>query len=54
MVIVRLMVIVCGDFFQLPPVKGLPVYRSAASIKGFFALELRRKFQMIETTEVLR
>ena len=54
MVIIGLMVIVCSDFFQLPPVKDLPVYRSAASIKGFIALELRRKFQMVEITEVLR
>ena len=33
-------VIVCGDFFQLSLVKGLPVYSSAASIKGFIALDL--------------
>ena len=30
-------VTVCGDFFQLPTVKGLHVYSSAASIKGFIA-----------------
>ena len=47
-------VIVCGYFFQLPPVKGLPVYSSAASIKGFIALDLWRKFQMVELTEVMR
>ena len=47
-------VIVCGDFFQLPQVKGLLVYSSAASIKGFIALDLRRKFQMLELTEVRR
>ena len=46
-------VIVCGDFFQLPAVKGLPVYSSAASIKGFIALHLWRKFQMAELTEVM-
>ena len=46
-------VIVCGDFFQLPPVKGLPVYSSAASIKGFIALDMWRKFQMVELTEVM-
>ena len=50
----RLPVIVCDDFFQLPPVKGLPVYSSAASIKGFIALDLWRKFQMVELTEVMR
>ena len=27
--------IVCGDFYQLLPVKGSPVYNSATSIKGF-------------------
>ena len=47
-------VIVFGGFFQLPPVKGLPVYSSAASIKGFIALDLWRKFQMVELTEVMR
>ena len=49
-----LLVIVCGDFFQLPPVIGLPVYSSAASIKSFFALDLWRKFQMVELTEIMR
>ena len=43
-------VIVCGDFFQLPPVKDLPAYSSAASIKRFIALDLRRKFQIVELT----
>ena len=47
-------VIVCSDFFQLPPVKGRPVYSSAVSIKGFIALHLWRKFQMVELTEVMR
>ena len=45
-------VIVCGDFFQLSLVKVLSV--SAASIKGFIALDLWRKFQMVELTEVMR
>ena len=49
-----LLVIVCGDFFQLPPVKNLPVYSSAASIKGFIVLDLWRKFQMVELTEAMR
>ena len=49
----RLPIIVCDDFFQLPPGKGLPVYSSAASIKGFIALDLWRKFQMVELTEVM-
>ena len=46
-------IIVCGDFLQLPPVKGLPVSCSAAPIKGFIALDLRRKFRMVELTEVM-
>ena len=32
--------LVCGDFCELPPVKVLPVYSSATSIKGFLALGL--------------
>ena len=47
-------VIVCGDFFQFPPVKVLPVYSIAASIKGFIALDFWRKFQMIELTKFMR
>ena len=41
-------------FSQLPPVKGLSVYSGAASVKGFIALDLWRKFQMVELTEVIR
>ena len=47
-------IIVSGNFLHLPPVKGLPGYCSAASIKGFIALDLRRKLRMVELTEVLR
>ena len=47
-----LSVIVCGDC--VPPVKGLPVYSSATSKKGFIALDLWRKFQMVELTEGMR
>ena len=43
----------CGDFYQLPPVKRLPVYSRATSIKGFLALDLWKKFQMVELTEVM-
>ena len=50
---VGLPVIVCSDFFQLPPVKCLLVYSIAASIKGFIALDLWSKFQMVELTEVM-
>ena len=45
-------VIVCSDFFQLSLVKVLSV--SAASIKGFIALDLWRKFQVVELTKVMR
>ena len=46
-------VIVCGDFYQLPPVKGSPVYSSSTSTKGFLALDLWKKLQMVELTEVM-
>ena len=50
----QLPVIVCGDFQQLSPVKGFPVYNSAASLKGFLALDSWKKFQMVELTDVMR
>ena len=43
-------VIVCGDFYQLPPVRGLPLYSSTASIKGLIILDLWHKFKMAELT----
>ena len=47
-------VIVCGDFHQLPPVRGLPVYSSTISTKGLLTLNLWLKFKMAELTEVMR
>ena len=47
-------VIVLSDFYQLPPEKGSPVYSSATSVKGFLALDLWKKFQMVELTELKR
>lgn len=47
-------VIVCGALDQLPLVKGSTVYSSATSIKGFLALGLWEKFQMLGLTEVMR
>ena len=46
--------IVCGDFYQLPRVKGSSVYSSTASIKCFLALDLWKKFQMVKRTEAMR
>ena len=40
----RLPGILCSDFYQLPPVKGSPVYSSATSIKDFLALDSWKKF----------
>ena len=48
-----LLVIVCGDFLQLPRVKDLTVYSGAASIKGFIVLDLWKKFHMVELIEVM-
>ena len=47
-------VIVCGDFYHLPPVRGLPVYSSTTSIKGLLTLDLWHKLKMAELTEVMR
>ena len=47
-------VIVCGDLYQLPPVRGLPEYTSTTSIKGLLTLDLWHKFKMAELTEVMR
>ena len=47
-------VIVYGDFYQLPPVRGFPVYSSTRSIKRLLTLGLWRKFEMAELTKVMR
>ena len=47
-------VIVCSDFYQVPPVRGLPVYSSTTSIKVLLTLDLWHKFKMAELTEVMR
>ena len=47
-------VIVSGDFYQLSPVRGLPLYSSTTSIKGLLILDLWHKFKMAESTEVIR
>ena len=46
--------IVCGNFYQLPPVNVSPVFSSTTSIKCFLALDLWKKFQTVERTEAMR
>jgi len=48
-------VIICGDLFQLPPVKGKPVYDfNSESLQGILNFELWDKFNVAELTEVMR
>ena len=47
-------VLICGDFYQLPTVKGLPVYANSPSMKGYLNLDLWRKFRIAELAEVIR
>ena len=47
-------VLICGDFYQLSPVRGLPVYANASSKKGNLSLDLWRNFRMAELTELMR
>ena len=47
-------VLVCGDLYQLSPVKGAPIYSSTDNIKGYLSLELWSNFKVVELTEVMR
>ena len=47
-------VLVCGDLYQLPPVKGDPVYSSTNNIKGYLSLELWNNFKVVELIEIMR
>ena len=47
-------VLVCGDLYQLPPVKGAPTYSSTDNIRGYLSLELWNNFKFVELTEVMR
>lgn len=47
-------VFICGDYYQLPPVRGLPVAASLPSMKGYLSLDLLTNFGMAELTEVMR
>ena len=49
-----LLVLVCGDLYQLPPVKGGPIYSSAGNIKGYLTLGLWNNFKFVALTEVIR
>ena len=46
--------ILCGDLYQLPPVRGKPIYMSNQSVKGYITLDLWKIFQFVELTEVMR
>ena len=47
-------VIVYGNFYPLPPFKGLPVYSSATLIKGLLTLDLWHKFKMAGLTVIMK
>ena len=47
-------VLVCGDLYQLPPVKGAPIYSRTDNIKGYLSLELWNNFKVVELTDVMR
>ena len=49
----RLPVIVCVDFYQLPPVNGAPIYSVNATAKGLVTFELWQLLEMAEPTEVM-
>ena len=46
--------LVCGDFYQLPPVRRRPTYANASSMKGYINLDLWRNFKLVELTEIMR
>ena len=46
--------ILYGDLYQLPPVRGKPIYLSNQSVKGYITSDLWEMFQFAELTEVMR
>ena len=49
-----LSVLVCGDLYQLPPVKGAPIYCCGTeNIKGTPNLELWRRFKIGDTRNLV-
>ena len=49
-----LSVLVCGDLYQLPPIKQAPIYSSRDNIKGCLSLEFWNNFKVVQLTEVMR
>ena len=48
-------ILVCGDFYQLPPVKGSPVYLLTDDrLEKLQSYELWQMFKLIELTEIMR
>ena len=51
-------VLVCGDLYQLPPVRDFPVFNNR-SVENchplqFAAIDLWRMFKIVELTEIMR
>ena len=48
--------LVCGDLYQLPPVQAKPVFmfNETKTTEGFLMLNLWRKFEPAELTEIIR
>ena len=53
-----MLVLVCGDLYQLPPVRACPVFENRivenCSPLRYAALDLWRMFKIIELTEITR
>ena len=48
-------ILVCGDFYQLPPVKGTPVYLLVDDrLEKLQSYKLWQMFKLIELTEIMR
>ena len=39
-------IILCGDLYQLSPVRGKPIYMSDQSVKGYITLDLWEMFHI--------
>ena len=47
-------VFICGDFYQLPAVRRLPIYATASSMKRYLSLGLSRTFKKLELTKIMK